>query len=421
MGYSARPSKSSTSSPHWRARSRRRGPDRSLRLEQGSRPSRGFYPSVSLLARGMNDLRTGLSYGDVLLVPQRSPVDSRSDVDLSTRLTPGVELETPLVSAAMDTVTEADLAVELGRAGGLGVLHRFLTADEQAAQIETVAAAGQPVGAAVGIDEDYVARSATLVEAGVDVLVVDVAHGHMDRTVAAVERLAEAFPATDLVAGNVATPVGVEDLAAAGADCVKVGIGPGSHCTTRKVAGAGVPQLTAVDDCATAAEDLDVTICADGGIRTSGDAVKALMAGADTVMLGSLFAGTEEAPGAVVEVDGTRYKRSRGMATTAAAEERDDKGANVGADEGVEALTPYKGPVATVAEEFCQGIRSGLSYCGGHGIDRARDRAEFVRVAPGAKEREGFHTDDDWEGISVDSETKRVADSPAGSAAEGDD
>jgi len=377
--------------------------------------------SVSPLAKGMNDLRTGLSYGDVLLVPQRSPVDSRSEVDLSTRLTPGVELETPLVSAAMDTVTEAELAIELSRAGGLGVLHRFLTADEQAAQVEDVTAAGEQVGAAVGIDEDYVARSAKLVAAGVDALVVDVAHGHMDRTVAAVELLNDEFPETDLIAGNVATPAGVEDLAAAGADCVKVGIGPGSHCTTRKVAGAGVPQLTAVDDCATAAEELDVTICADGGIRTSGDAVKALMAGADTVMLGSLFAGTEEAPGAVVEVDGTRYKRSRGMATTAAAEERDDKGADVGADEGVEALTPYKGPVATVAGEFCQGIRSGLSYCGGHTIEQARDRAEFIRVAPGAKEREGFHTDDDWEGISVDSETKRVADSTGGPTAESDD
>jgi len=369
----------------------------------------------------MNDLRTGLSYGDVLLVPQRSPVDSRSDVDLSTRLTPSVELASPLVSAAMDTVTEAELAIELARAGGMGVLHRFLTVGEQATQVEQVAATGEPVAAAVGINEDYVARSAALAAAGVDALVVDVAHGHLERTITAVEEIAEEFPDVDLIAGNVATPAGVEDLAAAGADCVKVGIGPGSHCTTRKVAGAGVPQLTAVDDCATAAEELDVTICADGGIRTSGDAVKALMAGADTVMLGSLFAGTEEAPGAVVEVDGTRYKRSRGMATTAAAEDRDDKGADVGADEGVEALTPYKGPVATVAEEFCQGIRSGLSYCGGHTIERARDRAEFIRVAPGAKEREGFHTDDDWEGISVDSETKRVADSDGETAAESGD
>ena len=369
----------------------------------------------------MNDLRTGLSYGDVLLVPKRSPVDSRSDVDLSTTLTPDVELETPLVSAAMDTVTEADLAIELARAGGIGVIHRFLTVDEQAERVGRVVGAGQPVGAAIGINEDYVARAAALVEAGVDVLVVDVAHGHLERTITAVGTLADEFPDTDLVAGNVATPAGVADLAAAGADCVKVGIGPGSHCTTRKVAGAGVPQLTAVDDCADAAADADVTICADGGIRTSGDAVKALMAGADTVMLGSLFAGTEEAPGAVVEVDGTRYKRSRGMATTAAAEDRDDKRTDVGADEGVEALTPYKGPVSAVAEEFCNGIRSGLSYCGGHTIPRAREKAEFIRVAPDAKEREGFHADDEWEGISVESGTERIVGSDSGTTVESDD
>jgi IMP dehydrogenase len=351
----------------------------------------------------MDEPRTGLSYGDVLLVPQRSPVDSRSDVDLSTDLTPGLELETPLVSAAMDTVTEAELAIALGEAGGLGTIHRFLTVDEQASAVATVADAGQPVAAAVGIDEDSVARAEALVTAGVDAVVVDVAHGHMERTLDAVGAIRDAYPDVELVAGNVATPAGVEDLYAAGADCVKVGIGPGSHCTTRKVAGAGVPQLTAVDDCADAAADLDVTICADGGIRTSGDAVKALMAGADTVMLGSLFAGTEEAPGETVEVDGVRYKRSRGMATTAAAEDRSDKEEDVSRDEGVEGLTPYKGPTADVAGEFSAGIKSGLSYCGGHTIPDAREKAEFVRVAASAREREGAHTDQEWETISVDS------------------
>ncbi|MHB9287983.1 guanosine monophosphate reductase [Halobacteriales archaeon Cl-PHB] len=351
----------------------------------------------------MDDLRTGLSYGDVLLVPQRSPVDSRSDVDLSTRLTPDIALETPLVSAAMDTVTDADLAIALDEVGGVGTIHRFLTVDEQAAAVERVVDAGALATAAVGIDEDYVARAEALVEAGVDAVVVDVAHGHLDRTIDAVADIHRAYPDLDLVAGNVATPAGVEDLAAAGADCVKVGIGPGSHCTTRKVAGAGVPQLTAIDDCAEPAADHGVTVCADGGIRTSGDAVKALMAGADTVMMGSLFAGTEEAPGATVEVDGMRYKRSRGMATTAAAEERSDKEENVTADEGVEGLTPYKGPVAEVAREFCEGIRSGLSYCGGHTIEAARENAEFIRVAASAQEREGAHTDQEWETISVDS------------------
>ncbi len=349
----------------------------------------------------MNNVRTGLSYGDVLLVPQRSPVDSRSEVDLTARFTPDLELGTPLVSAAMDTVTEAGLATALSRTGGLGVLHRFLTPVEQAEQVQEVVADGERVAAAVGIDEDYLDRTERVLDAGAAAVVVDVAHGHLERTIDAVAAIRSSFPDASLVAGNVATSEGVADLAAAGADCVKVGIGPGSHCTTRTVAGAGVPQLTAVDDCARAAREYGVTICADGGIRSSGDAVKALMAGADTVMLGRLFAATAEAPGAVVERDGQRYKRSRGMATTAAAEAREDKDEGVGADEGVEALTPYTGPVAEVAEEFCAGIRSGLSYCGGHTIQAARERAEFVRVAPSAKEREGYHADQNWEGVTV--------------------
>ena len=357
----------------------------------------------------MNDIRTGLSYGDVLLVPQRSPVDSRNDIDISTQLTPGLVLANPLVSAAMDTVTEAELAIALGEAGGIGTVHRFLTVAEQAAEVARVVEAGLPVTAAVGINEDHLGRTGALVEAGVDAVVVDVAHGHMERTLDAVADIRAAYPDLDIVAGNVATPAGVEDLAAAGADCVKVGIGPGSHCTTRKVAGAGVPQLTAVNDCADAAPE-GVTICADGGIQTSGDAVKALMAGADTVMMGSLFAGTAEAPGETIEVDDVRYKHSRGMATTAAADERSDKGGDVTADEGVEGLTPYKGPVESVAEEFCAGIRSGLSYCGGHTIPAARDNAEFVRVAASAKEREGAHSDDEWETVSVDSTKHARAD-----------
>lgn len=351
----------------------------------------------------MNELRTGLSYGDVLLVPQRSPVDSRNDVDLSTNLTPSVELETPLVSAAMDTVTERDLATALGEAGGIGTIHRFLTVEGQAAEVRAVADAGLPVAAAVGINEDYVARTEALLEAGATAIVVDVAHGHLERTLDATADLRSEFPDAELVAGNVGTPEGVRDLYEAGADCVKVGVGPGSHCTTRKVAGAGVPQLTAVDDCAEVARELGITIIADGGIRTSGDAVKALMAGADTVMMGSLFAGTEEAPSELVDIDGVQYKRSRGMATTAAAEERNDKQGAVDADEGVEGLTPYKGPVADVAAEFCAGIRSGLSYCGGHTIPAAREKAAFIRVAASAKEREGAHTDDEWETVSVDS------------------
>jgi IMP dehydrogenase len=350
----------------------------------------------------MEDVRTGYSYGDVLLVPQRSPVESRSDVDLSTQLTPNISIETPLLSAPMDTVTQADLAIALSQAGGFGTIHRFVSVDEQAEQVRRAAETGALVGAAVGINEDYLERTDRVLQAGADCVMVDVAHGHLETCLDAVGTIAAEFGDVELVAGNVATPEAVEDLYGAGADCVKVGIGPGSHCTTRKVAGAGVPQLTAVSDCAEVADDLGITTIADGGIRTSGDAVKALVAGADTAMLGRLFAGTAESPGAVVEHDGERYKRSRGMATTAANEDRTDKeDAEPTADEGVEALTPYTGPVADVVEEFAAGIRSGLSYCGGHTIAASRANAKFIAVADSAREREGAHFDHDWELVTA--------------------
>lgn len=350
----------------------------------------------------MDDLRTGLSYGDVLLVPQRSPVESRHEVDLSTRLTPTVELATPILSAPMDTVTESETAIALSEAGGFGTIHRFMEPARQADEVATVSAAGQRCGAAVGINEDYLERARAVVDAGATCVVVDVAHAHLEACLDATAQIRAEVGEIPLVVGNVATPDAVHDLAEAGADGVKVGVGPGSHCTTRKVAGAGVPQLTAVADCAAVAHDRNMTVIADGGIRSSGDAVKALMAGADTVMMGSLFAGTEEAPSPILDIDGRRYKRSRGMATTAANADRSDKEVDLAADEGVEALTPYKGPLQSVAREFAAGVRSGLSYCGGRTIEAARERAEFIRVAPSAKELEGAHGDHDWEGASVD-------------------
>jgi len=334
---------------------------------------------------------TGLSYDDVLLVPQRSPVTSRDDVDLSTELADGLELSVPVVTAAMDTVTETDMAMAVAETGGLGVVHRFLTADEQAHMVRVVTEAGLPAAGAVGIAEDYLDRAETLVEAGAAMLVVDVAHGHMERTLEATADLAERFPDTPLCAGNVVTRDGVADLAAAGADCVKVGVGPGSHCTTREVTGFGVPQFTAVDRCADAAREHGVTTIADGGIGGSGDAVKALFAGADAVMMGGFFAGCAEAPGEVIETDGQRYKRSRGMSTAAAAEDRDDKAGDVDADEGVEAVTEYTGPVGPRVEEFAAGIRSGLSYAGAHDLETARANAQFMTVNETTKGRNGAH------------------------------
>ncbi len=334
---------------------------------------------------------TGLSYDDVLLVPQRSPVDSRDDVDLTTELADGLSLSVPVVTAAMDTVTEAEMARAVGEAGGLGVVHRFLPIDEQAQMVRTVTDAGVPATGAVGIAEQYEARAAALVDADASLLVLDVAHGHMERTIEATETLSDRFPETPICAGNVATEAGVEDLAAAGADCVKVGVGPGSHCTTREVTGFGVPQFTAVDRCAAAARGRDVRTIADGGIRTSGDAVKALLAGADAVMMGGFFAGTDESPGEIVEIDGGRYKRSRGMSTAAAAEDREDKDGGVAAEEGVEAVTEYTGGVGPRLDEFVAGIRSGLSYAGAHDFETARKKAEFMQVKGTTKGRNGAH------------------------------
>jgi IMP dehydrogenase/GMP reductase len=334
---------------------------------------------------------TGLSYDDVLLVPRRSPVDSREDIDLTTELAEGLSLSVPVVTAAMDTVTETEMARAVGEAGGLGVVHRFLPVDEQARMVRGVTEAGVPATGAVGIAEAYEERAAALVDAGACLLVLDVAHGHMERAIEATETLSERFPETPLCAGNVATEAGVADLAAAGADCVKVGVGPGSHCTTREVTGFGVPQFTAVERCAAAADDHGVTTIADGGIRTSGDAVKALLAGADAVMMGGFFAGTEESPGEVVEIDGDRYKRSRGMSTAAAAEDREDKPGEVEAEEGVEAVTEYTGPVEPRLEEFAAGIRSGLSYAGAHDLETARENAEFMETRATTKRRNGAH------------------------------
>lgn len=346
----------------------------------------------------MKRLRTGRSYGDVLLVPKRSPVDSRRDVDLSTSLTPTIDIETPLLSAPMDTVTEAETAIALDSVGGFGTIHRFSSVPEQRREVERAVEAGSLVGAAVGVRNNYLERTSEVLDAGVDVVMVDVAHGHLEKTLTAVSHIRTEFPDVELIAGNVATPEGVEDLAAAGADGVKVGIGPGSHCTTRKVAGAGVPQFTAIVDTSEVARDLGVTVVADGGIRSSGDAVKALMAGADSVMMGSLFAGTEESPGDLVVRNGKRYKPSRGMATTAANRARPEaENDPPTADEGVEALAPYSGALEDVAREFAAGIQSGLSYVGGETIDEARDKAEFIEAAPSAQDREGPHFDRDWE------------------------
>jgi IMP dehydrogenase len=250
---------------------------------------------------------------------------------------------------------------------------------------------GRPlVGAAIGVKGDFMERAESLLEADADIMVVDIAHGHSENAISTVKHIKKAFPDCELLAGNVATAQGVEDLIKAGADAVKVGVGSGSICITRVITGSGVPQLTAVMNCAKVGKDYDIPIISDGGTRTSGDATKALAAGASSVMIGSMLGGTDESPGTVLTKNGKRFKVYRGMASLAASIGRKSKETGtVSLDddlndyvaEGVEAMVPYKGTVTDILKQLTGGIRSGLSYCGAHTILQMQKNAEFIKMS----------------------------------------
>ena len=334
----------------------------------------------------LDDVRVGLAFDDVLLVPRRSAVRSRHDVSVATQLSRNVALGVPIVAANMDTVCESEMALALGHLGGIGIVHRFFTIEQQAAQIRKVKGEGVQVGAAIGTDHDTVERAKAMIAEGVDVLVLDIAHGHSSHAIDAVTALKRAFPDTDLIAGNVATREGAIDLIKAGADAIKVGVGPGGVCTTRLVAGVGVPQLTAINDCA----GLDVPVIADGGIRTSGDIAKALAAGGQSVMIGSMFAGTKESPGEIEPSAHGLVKRVRGMASFEAIRNRAERqGTDVDeeyfeqrAPEGVEGTVNYKGSVVPLVHKLLAGLRSSMSYLDARTIAEFQANAQFVRLTP---------------------------------------
>jgi len=466
-----------------------------------------------------NKIKLGLTFDDVLLVPKKSVVKSRKDVDISTLLTRNIKMKIPLISANMDTVTEHKMAITMARAGSIGFIHRFMTLSQQAEEVmkvkrsetiivedpytlpvnKTIAEAklfmktygvsglliadnnnklagilsrrdvlfaddneiiadvmtknsdmvtvnrkigfeeakkilhkhrieklpivdkngyikglitstdlrkireypnalkdkkGRlMVGAAIGVKDGFLERAEELVKSGVDVLVVDIAHGHSNLAIKTVKSIKRKLD-VDLVAGNVATAKGTRDLIEAGVDAVKVGVGPGSICITRIVAGVGVPQLSAIIGCANEAKKKRIPIIADGGIKNSGDLSKALAAGASSVMCGNLFAGTEEAPGITILKNGRKYKVSRGMASFGAALGRKEREKNISDQsvkeivaEGVEAMVPYKGNATEVVTQLTGGLRSGISYCGAKDIKGMQKNAEFVRITPaGVKE-----------------------------------
>ena len=460
------------------------------------------------------EFKEGLTFDDVLLVPKYSDITSRSQTDLSTKLSRNISINIPFVSANMDTVTESLMAMAMARAGGIGIIHRFLPIQEQADEVLKVKRSGSVmienpysispdksiqnaldyaenkdisgllvvdsntkligiiterdllfanrndhihdvmtkdvvtakpgvtldeakeilhkhrieklpivddsgiikglitskditnnadypnaskdkkgrplVGAAVGVKGDFLERSESLLEAGADVLVVDIAHGHSENALSTVRNIKKAFPDCELIAGNVATAQGTEDLIKAGVDAVKVGVGSGSICITRVITGSGVPQLTAVLDCAKIGKDHGIPIISDGGTRTSGDATKGLAAGASSVMIGSMLGGTDESPGTVLTKNGKRFKVYRGMASLAASIGRKSKlTGSISLDddlndyvaEGVEAMVPYKGSVVDILKQLTGGVRSGLSYCGAHTIPQMQENAEFIKMS----------------------------------------
>lgn len=340
-----------------------------------------------------------LTYDDVLLVPQYSEI-LPADTSLRTRVGK-VDLELPFLSAPMDTVTESAMAIAMATAGGIGIIHKNMSAEAQAKEVAKVVSKKLIVGAAVSVGDEQFKRAELLVKAGAVMLVVDSAHGHSKGILSQVTRLKKAFgKRVTIVGGNVATAEGTRALIKAGADVVKVGIGPGSICTTRIVAGVGVPQLTAVMDAVAVAKGSKVSIIADGGIKYSGDVVKALAAGAHAMMAGGLFSGTDEAPGDIVTVEGKKMKTYRGMGSIDAMEKgsKDRYGQKGVSDkrklvpEGVVGYTPYKGSVSDILFQLAGGVHSGMGYNGAKDLATLRKVATFVRITNAGLKESHPHT-----------------------------
>ena len=335
------------------------------------------------------------SYDDVLLTPQRSKVKSRSEVSLQTKLSENLTLDLPIFSANMDSITGITMAISLAKLGGISILPRFNTAEIQINMLKEIKKQNVKVGASIGIKGDYFERAKALVANKVDCLVIDVAHGHMEKVLEVTKEVKTAFPETTLIAGNVATYEAAYDLFECGADVVKVGVGPGSICTTRIETGHGVPQLTAILEAAKAAKEFNKTIIADGGIKNSGDIVKALAAGASAVMLGNILAGTDETPGEIIEADGKKYKKYFGSTST---EQKEKHLENIKNDknylkhiEGVSGAVLYKGSLIDLIEKLKAGISSGISYSGGFNISELQKNAKFIALSTAGMRESGSH------------------------------
>ncbi len=335
----------------------------------------------------MDPIKEALTFDDVTLAPKYSSV-LPSEVNTSVKLSKNLNLKIPLLSSAMDTVTESKMAIEIGKAGGIGVIHRNLSISDQILEIKKVQKKGLAVGAAVGTNDTELSRAEKIINCKVDLIVVDTAHGHSKRVANIIKFIKKKKSnKTTLCAGNIATAEAAKFLCKLGVDIVKVGIGPGSICTTRLVAGIGVPQLSALLDVKKGLNK-NVKMISDGGIKFSGDIAKALAAGADAVMVGSMIAGTNEAPGKIIKKNGKLFKVFRGMGSVGAMNkgsadryfQKKQKDSSKYVPEGVEGLIKYKGEVSKIIFKLIGGLKSSMGYLGSKNVIKLRNKPKFVKI-----------------------------------------
>ena len=336
----------------------------------------------------MDPIKESLTYDDVLLAPKYSEI-LPSETIIETKLSKNLSLKIPIISSAMDTVTESSMAIEIAKLGGIGVIHRNLNIKDQISQIRKVKSKNLKVGAAVGAGPFEIKRAEALIKERIDLIVVDTAHGHTKKVAEIVKKIKRLkSKKTTLCAGNIATLEAAKFLAKLGVDVIKVGIGPGSICTTRLVAGIGVPQLSAILAAKKGLGKKKVTLVADGGIKFSGDISKALAAGADAVMIGSLFAGSNESPGKLIKKNGKYFKSFRGMGSIGAMNkgsadryfQKKQKDPSKYVPEGVEGLVKYKGPVEKIIYQLIGGLKSSMGYLGSKKIKDLRNKSNFVKI-----------------------------------------
>ncbi len=344
------------------------------------------------------DLPLALSLDDVLLVPQYSEIKSRKDVDLSTVISKNLKLKIPLIPTNMDTITGVEMAKAIYKLGGIGVLPRFDAIEIQADKVSEIVKSKAQIVVSLGVKNGYMERAKILVNAGAIGINVDVAHGHMQQTIEAIKNLRHEFgPDLTIFGGIAATYECARDLYEAGADSIFVGVGSGSICITRIQTGCGVPVFTSLVETAKAAKEFNKTFVPCGGIKNSGDIVKALATGASATVSGFIFAGTDECPGEIFEFNGKKYKHYNGSASKAEKVNQVKKDSSDKSEkytvhiEGVEGMVEYRGSLESVVDGLCAGIRSGFSYCGAKNLKELQEKAKFIQITPGGMRESGAH------------------------------